>query len=31
VARQTEDPEGFMETFQALRDEPESEIRVWIE
>jgi serine phosphatase RsbU (regulator of sigma subunit)/anti-sigma regulatory factor (Ser/Thr protein kinase) len=31
VARQTEDPEGFMETFQALRDEPEKEFRVWVE
>ena len=24
IARQTEDPEGYMETFQQLRDEPES-------
>jgi serine phosphatase RsbU (regulator of sigma subunit)/anti-sigma regulatory factor (Ser/Thr protein kinase)/PAS domain-containing protein len=26
VARETEDPEGFMETFQQLRDEPEREL-----
>jgi serine phosphatase RsbU (regulator of sigma subunit)/anti-sigma regulatory factor (Ser/Thr protein kinase) len=26
VARQTEDPEGFMERFQELRDDPESEL-----
>lgn len=31
MARQTEDPEGFMETFQALRDDPGLEIRVSIE
>lgn len=31
IARVTEDPEGFMETFQELRDDPESELRVWIE
>ncbi len=30
-ARKTEDPEGFMETFQHLRDEPEAEIRTEIE
>ncbi len=27
VARETEDPEGFMETFQQLRDDPEKELR----
>jgi serine phosphatase RsbU (regulator of sigma subunit)/anti-sigma regulatory factor (Ser/Thr protein kinase) len=27
VARETEDPEEFMETFQQLRDEPEIELR----
>lgn len=31
IARFTEDPEGFMETFQELRDNPELELRVWIE
>jgi serine phosphatase RsbU (regulator of sigma subunit)/anti-sigma regulatory factor (Ser/Thr protein kinase) len=31
IARLTEDPEGFMETFQELRDEPELELRVWID
>lgn len=31
VARKTEDPEGFMETFQQLRDDPEVELRVGIE
>ena len=31
VARRTEDPEGFMETFQELRDDPEGELRVEIE
>ncbi|MDQ3954700.1 MAG: SpoIIE family protein phosphatase [Actinomycetota bacterium] len=31
VARQTEDPEGFMETFQELRDDPDLELRSWIE
>lgn len=31
VARKTEDPEGFMETFQELRDEPDKEIRGDIE
>ena len=31
VARQTEDPEGFMETFQALRDDQELELREWVE
>lgn len=31
LARQTEDPEGFMEIFQALRDDPELEIRELIE
>ena len=31
MARATEDPEGFMETFQELRDDPERELRVWIE
>ncbi len=31
VARQTEDPEGFMETFQELRDDPELELRTTVE
>ena len=31
IARVTEDPESFMETFQELRDDPEMELRVWIE
>jgi serine phosphatase RsbU (regulator of sigma subunit)/anti-sigma regulatory factor (Ser/Thr protein kinase) len=31
IARKTEDPEGFMETFQQLRDQPELEIRSDIE
>ena len=31
IARETEDPEGFMETFQELRDDPAIELRVWIE
>ncbi|MGH2747996.1 MAG: SpoIIE family protein phosphatase [Actinomycetota bacterium] len=31
IARKTEDPEGFMETFQDLRDDPDLELRVWIE
>lgn len=31
IARLTEDPEGFMETFQRLRDQPEAELRVQIE
>jgi serine phosphatase RsbU (regulator of sigma subunit)/anti-sigma regulatory factor (Ser/Thr protein kinase) len=31
VARQTEDPEGFMETFQELRDDPELELRLRVE
>jgi serine phosphatase RsbU (regulator of sigma subunit)/anti-sigma regulatory factor (Ser/Thr protein kinase) len=31
VARKTEDPEGFMETFQQLRDDPLAELRVHIE
>jgi serine phosphatase RsbU (regulator of sigma subunit)/anti-sigma regulatory factor (Ser/Thr protein kinase) len=31
VARQTEDPEGFMEAFQALRDDPDLELREWVE
>jgi serine phosphatase RsbU (regulator of sigma subunit)/anti-sigma regulatory factor (Ser/Thr protein kinase)/PAS domain-containing protein len=31
LARKTEDPEGFMETFQDLRDDPELEIRREIE
>ena len=31
IARVTEDPEGFMETFQDLRDDPELELRVWVE
>jgi serine phosphatase RsbU (regulator of sigma subunit)/anti-sigma regulatory factor (Ser/Thr protein kinase)/PAS domain-containing protein len=31
LARKTEDPEGFMETFQEVRDDPELEIRRDIE
>ena len=31
IARVTEDPEDFMETFQELRDNPELELRVWLE
>lgn len=31
IARLTEDPEGFMETFQKLRDQPEAELRAQIE
>lgn len=31
VARRTEDPEGFMETFQSLRDEPARELRMEID
>jgi serine phosphatase RsbU (regulator of sigma subunit)/anti-sigma regulatory factor (Ser/Thr protein kinase) len=31
VARQTEDPEGFMESFQELRDDPERELRLAVE
>lgn len=31
LARETEDPEGFMESFQALRDSPELELGEWIE
>jgi serine phosphatase RsbU (regulator of sigma subunit)/anti-sigma regulatory factor (Ser/Thr protein kinase) len=31
LARKTEDPEGFMETFQDLRDDPELELRREIE
>ncbi len=31
VARRTEDPEGFMESFQELRDDPEIEMRLSIE
>jgi serine phosphatase RsbU (regulator of sigma subunit)/anti-sigma regulatory factor (Ser/Thr protein kinase) len=31
IARRTEDPEGFMETFQELRDDPEGELRSTIE
>ncbi|MEA2486782.1 MAG: phosphoserine phosphatase RsbU/P [Actinomycetota bacterium] len=31
IARQTEDPEGFMEVYQDLRDDPERELRVEIE
>jgi serine phosphatase RsbU (regulator of sigma subunit)/anti-sigma regulatory factor (Ser/Thr protein kinase) len=31
VARQTEDPEGFMETLQELRDEPEAELDFQVE
>ena len=31
IARRTEDPEGFMEAYQELRDDPEGELRVMIE
>ena len=31
IARQTEDPEGFMESFQNLRDEPTAELKTEIE
>jgi serine phosphatase RsbU (regulator of sigma subunit)/anti-sigma regulatory factor (Ser/Thr protein kinase) len=31
LARQTEDPEGFMESFQTLRDEPTAELKADIE
>jgi serine phosphatase RsbU (regulator of sigma subunit)/anti-sigma regulatory factor (Ser/Thr protein kinase)/PAS domain-containing protein len=31
LARKTEDPEGFMETFQDVRDDPELELRCDIE
>lgn len=31
IARQTEDPEDFMEAFQSLRDEPASELRLQLE
>jgi serine phosphatase RsbU (regulator of sigma subunit)/anti-sigma regulatory factor (Ser/Thr protein kinase) len=31
IARKTEDPEGFMETFQQVRDDPLVELRVQIE
>jgi serine phosphatase RsbU (regulator of sigma subunit)/anti-sigma regulatory factor (Ser/Thr protein kinase) len=31
MARKTEDPEGFMETFQQLRDDPELELQVGVE
>jgi serine phosphatase RsbU (regulator of sigma subunit)/anti-sigma regulatory factor (Ser/Thr protein kinase) len=31
IARKTEDPEGYMETFQELRDDPEGELRSTIE
>lgn len=31
VARQTEDPEGFMESFQELRDAPDLELRAAVE
>lgn len=31
IARLTEDPEDFMETFQQLRDEPDKELRVEVE
>jgi serine phosphatase RsbU (regulator of sigma subunit)/anti-sigma regulatory factor (Ser/Thr protein kinase) len=31
IARRTEDPEGFMETFQELRDDPDGELRSTIE
>ena len=31
IARKTEDPEGYMETFQQLRDDPLAELRVSIE
>jgi serine phosphatase RsbU (regulator of sigma subunit)/anti-sigma regulatory factor (Ser/Thr protein kinase) len=31
LARKTEDPEGFMENFQLLRDDPERELRTEVE
>jgi serine phosphatase RsbU (regulator of sigma subunit)/anti-sigma regulatory factor (Ser/Thr protein kinase) len=31
IARQTEDPEGYMEAFQQLRDDPEKELRLEID
>ncbi len=31
LARRTEDPEGFMETFQEVRDDPEAELRTLVE
>ena len=31
IARTTEDPEGFMEAFQNLRDDPEGALRVTVE
>ncbi|MEA2446489.1 MAG: phosphoserine phosphatase RsbU/P [Actinomycetota bacterium] len=31
VARQTEDPEGFMESFQGLRDDPSAELKLDVE
>lgn len=31
LARRTEDPEGFMEAFQDLRDSPEAELRIEVE
>lgn len=31
IARQTEEPEEFMETFQGLRDDPEMELRLNVE
>jgi serine phosphatase RsbU (regulator of sigma subunit)/anti-sigma regulatory factor (Ser/Thr protein kinase) len=31
IARLTEDPEGFMEAFQSLRDDPEKELRLEID
>jgi serine phosphatase RsbU (regulator of sigma subunit)/anti-sigma regulatory factor (Ser/Thr protein kinase) len=31
IAKATEDPEGYMETFQELREDPNKELRVWIE
>ncbi|MCA1703875.1 MAG: SpoIIE family protein phosphatase, partial [Actinobacteria bacterium] len=31
IAKTTEDPEGFMETYQDLREAPELELRVWVE
>ena len=31
IARKTEDPEEFMETFQRLRDQPEAELRAQVE
>ena len=31
LARKTEDPEGFMEAFQQLRDDPETELRESVE